>query len=328
MSRSIAAPGTGRITLALLAVVPAVLAYPWHTTRDYWLVGIAVAVVVVLFGWWKGLHWTTLLRRRLAIMGGRRSAPAADTRITAVVRIGAPPSGTDVLPLPLLARYLNCYGVRADTIRITNRHTGSGAVQTWVGLTVDAADNLAALQARSPRIPLQETAQVAARRLADHLRELGWDANPVPPDEVPALLAPGAHESWSVVRQGDSNYLAAYRVSIDDALPERLAAIREHKANQTWTALEIAAAARSAGQYTLAAACAFRTDTPGGALALTGVTPQRGNQLPALRALTPLATQRLDGHTAVPADVLTGLDWPTPSAGSHRAPLTEAASRT
>jgi hypothetical protein len=36
--------------LALLAVVPALLAYPWRTPRDYWLLGIAAAVVIVLFG--------------------------------------------------------------------------------------------------------------------------------------------------------------------------------------------------------------------------------------------------------------------------------------
>jgi hypothetical protein len=42
-------------------------------------------------------------------------------------------------------------------------------------------------------------------------------------------------------------------------------------------------------------------------------------------ALDLLSTQRLDGHKSVPADFLTGLDWPTPLAGAHRAPLSEAA---
>ena len=69
LQRWIPIPGSGRITLALLAVVPAVMAYPWRAPRDYWLLGIAAAVVIVLFGWWRGLHFTTILGRRLAIMG-------------------------------------------------------------------------------------------------------------------------------------------------------------------------------------------------------------------------------------------------------------------
>jgi hypothetical protein len=61
---------------------------------------------------------------------------------------------------------------------------------------------------------------------------------------------------------------------------------------------------------------------------LAGLTPQRGNHRPALAALDLLSTQRLDGHTDAPADVLTRLHWPTPVAGAHRAQRTEAASRT
>ena len=71
-------PGSGRITLALLAVVPAVLAYPWRSSRDYWVLGIAVAVVILLFGWWRGLYFTTILRRRLAI--ARRRSDRARIR--------------------------------------------------------------------------------------------------------------------------------------------------------------------------------------------------------------------------------------------------------
>ncbi len=68
MSRTVPWPGSGRLTLALLAVVPAVMAYPWRSPRDQWVLGIAVAVVILLFGWWGGLHFTTILRRRLAMM--------------------------------------------------------------------------------------------------------------------------------------------------------------------------------------------------------------------------------------------------------------------
>ena len=91
--RTIPPCGSGRITLALLAVVPAVLAYPWRSSRDYWVLGIAVAVVILLFGWWHGLHFTAILRRRLAMMRGRGgSVPQTEpaTKTTALLRIGPP----------------------------------------------------------------------------------------------------------------------------------------------------------------------------------------------------------------------------------------------
>ena len=189
--RSIPIPGPGRITLVALAVVPAVMAYPWRTTRDYWLLGIAAVVVVVLFGWWGRLHFTTILGRRLA-MAGRRGTPippAGAATTTALLRIGPPVDEHDVLPLPVIATYLDRYGIRADKIRITSRDNASDASrrETWIGITISGVDNLAALQARSSRIPLHETAEVAARRLADHLREIGWEANTVGADDVPRL---------------------------------------------------------------------------------------------------------------------------------------------
>lgn len=312
MSRSIVWPGTGRITLALLAVVPAAMAYPCRSSRDYWVLGIAAAVLIVLLGWWRGLHFTTILRRWLATMfrhGRSAHEFRSGTSTTALLRIDTPEP--DSIPLPLLARYLNCYGVRADTIRITSRDSASDGSQTWVGLTVSAVDNLVALQARSPRIPLHETAQVAARRLADHLREIGWDASTVDPDEVPRLVESDARERWRWLAQGDSDYLAAYRVSVDDALVDTLDAIGANPARETWRALEIAG---TPGGYTAAAACAFRTEAaPGAAAPLDRLTPQRGNHLPALLALELSSTQRLDGHTAVPADALRRLDWPMPA---------------
>lgn len=324
MSRTIPVPGSGRITLALLAVVPAVMAYPWRTPREQWVLGIAVAVVILLFGWWGGLHFTTILRRRLAMMG--RSDAELETgsaaRTTALLRLGPPASDQEVLPLPLIAGYLNCYGIRADTIRITSRTTAADACQTWIALTVSAADNLAALQARSSRIPLRQTTQVAVRRLADHLREIGWEATVVEPDVVPRLLDSAGGESWRAVQAG-SGCLAAYRVSADDALPATLDAIVSQPARETWTALEIAGG--SGASHTVAVACALLTDEPpSAATPLAGLTPQRGNQQPALAALDLLSTQRLDGHTSVPDDLLTRLDWPTPPAGAHRAPLAEA----
>jgi type VII secretion protein EccE len=316
--RSIPTPGSGRITLALLALVPAAMAYPWHSTRDYWLLGVAAAVVIVLFGWWNGLHFTTILRRRLAMLGRRgRPVPEPDceTKTTALLRIGPPTSDLNVLPLQLIARYLNCYGIRADAIRITSRDTD--VRETWIGLTVSAVDNLKALQGRSSLIPLHETAQVTARRLADHLREIGWEAGTVGPDDAPRLLSSASGETWHGVRQG-SHYLAAYRVGANDALPEALEAIRSHPALETWTALEIAG---SGAQETVAVACAFLTDAqPTGAAPLAGLIRQGGNHIPALSAMDLLSTRRLDGHTDVPGDLLARLNWPTPEPGAHRAP--------
>ena len=327
MSRTVPLPGSARITLALLAVVPAVMAYPWRAQRDQWVLGIAVAVVILLFGWWGGLHFTTILRRRAAMMtrsGGRGAEPEVEqaVRATALLRLGPPAHEQDVLPLPLIAGYLDCYGIRADTIRITNRTTASDARQTWIALTVSAADNLAALRARSSRIPLREATQVAVRRLADHLREIGWEAMVSGSDVVPRLLDSAGRETWSAVQAG-SGYLAAYRVSVDDALPGALDAIQSQPARETWTALEIAGARGSGASHTVAVACALLTDEPPSS-ALPGLTPQRGNQRPALAALDLLSTQRLDGHTGVADDLLRQLDWPTPLAGAHRAPLVEA----
>jgi len=319
--RSIPPCGTGRITLALLAVVPAVMAYPWRSTRDQWVLGVAVAVVIVLLGWWRGLHFTTILRRRLAMVrrtGGVVPESGSATTATALLRIGPPIGASDVLPLPLIARYLDRYGVRVDKIRITSRDNASDVSrrETWIGLTVSAADNLAALRARSPRIPLHETAEVAARRLADHLREIGWEAGGVAPDDVPRLLAPNARETWRGMQLSASDYVAAYQVRIDDGLAETLDAIRSHAARETCTALEIAG---DRSHRTIAAACAFLTDTlPAGAAPLAGLTPQRGNHRPALAALDLLSTQRLDGHTDEPAGLLARLAWPTPEAETAR----------
>jgi type VII secretion protein EccE len=315
VSRSIPPCGSGRITLALLAVAPAVMAFPWRSSRDYWVLGIAVAVVIVLFGWWHGLHFTTILRRRLAMMGRRGgSVPQTEpaTKTTVLLRIGPPVRGSDVLPLPLITRYLDRYGIRADKIRITSRDNASHASrrETWIGLTVSAADNLAALQARSSRIPLHETARVAARRLADHLREIGWEATTVGPDEVPRLLTSDARETWLGVQRGASDYVAAYQVRVADGLPETLDAIRSHPARETCTVLEIVG---DGTRNTVAAACAFLTDAlPSGEAPLAGLTPQRGNHRAALTALDLLSTQRLDGHTDEPAGLLARLAWSSP----------------
>jgi type VII secretion protein EccE len=229
------------------------------------------------------------------------------------------PSATDpdLLPLPLIADYLDRYGLRADTVRITSRDTGVGttfaARDTWIGLTFSAAANLAALQARSVQMPLRETAEVAARRLADHLREIGWETTTAGPDEVPELCGATARETWRGLTDEAGDYVAAYRVAVDDQLPDTLAQIWAHGAREIWTAVEIAGAA---DHRTVAAGCAIRTgDRPAGTGPLPGLTPEHGNHRAALRALHPLSALRLPEHSELSAGVIAALRWPAVTDG-------------
>jgi type VII secretion protein EccE len=312
-------PPTGRITLVVFALVAAVTAYPWQSNRERWVLGIAIVVAITLLARWRGLPMTTILRRRLAILRPNRgprhaSESGTDARTTALLRVSAPKAGPDVLPLPLIARYVERYGLRAETIRVTSRDstsdTGARRRETWIGLTLSAADNLPALKARSPQIPLHKTAEVAARRLADHLRESGWTAFIAEPNDIPAPYPRSARETWRGIERGSTDYVAAYQVKNDTALPNTLAAIWSYPIRETWTALEVAGAG---DDQTLAVACALRTDGPSTASGpLPGLIAQSGNHRPALAALHPLSTRRLAGHTALPeALLLTRLRWPS-----------------
>ncbi|MGH3969395.1 MAG: type VII secretion protein EccE, partial [Mycobacterium sp.] len=152
----------GRVMVVLLAVVAVAMAYPWQSARERWVLGIAVAVVVVLLARWRGLFVTTILRRWVATIRRNRGRLGAresgiDVRTTALLRITPPETEPDLLPLPLLAHYLDRYGIYADALRVISRDAESESRrQTWIGLTVSAADNLTALRARAPRIPLHE----------------------------------------------------------------------------------------------------------------------------------------------------------------------------
>lgn len=310
-----------RLVPVLLAVVPAAMAYPWQSPREQWVLGVAVAVAIVLLAWWRGQFVTTIVRRRVAMIrrnhGGHRAPGSGlDVRTTALLRITGPESGPDVLPLPLIAGYLDRYGIHAYALRVTSEDTESDTGpqrRTWIGLTVSAVDNLAALRARAPRIPLCQTAEVAVRRLADHLRETGWTAGLVGPDDLPRFRR--GRETFSAVRDGSDDYVAAYRVKADAALPETLAAIASYPARERWTVLEIAD--DGAGRRTVAVGCALRTGTApkgGAAGPPAGLHPHTGSHGAALTALHPLSTQRLDGHSALPADLLARLRWPSAAA--------------
>ncbi len=310
-AHSSTSPPTGRITLLLLAAITAAVSFPWHSVRERWVLGVAIAVAIVLLARWRGLPVTTILYRRLAILrpnrGARRTeGSVTDVRTTALLRVTPPLGDADVLPLPLIAGYAQRYGLSADAIRVTSRDStsevGTRERETWIGVTLSAADNLAALQARSPQIPLHETAEVAARRLADHLRESGWTAAIANPDDVPSPFLRPAKETWAGMSEGSSTYVAAYGVKVDTALPNTLAAIWSYPVREVWTAAEVSG---SGDDQTLAVACAFRTDAkPTASGPLPGLISKSGIQRAALSALDPLSNQRLDGHVVLPESLL------------------------
>ena len=276
-----------RLTLAALFVIPAVMAYPWQTTGERWLLGAAVAAVVILFAWWRGLFVTTIVARRIALLTGRRRG--ADTRsgeyTTMVLRVDGEP------PYPLLAGYLDRYGISLDKVRVTHRDLGDSR-STWVSLTLGAADNIAALTARSARIPLRDTAHLAARRLADHLRELGWQVSF--DESPPVLVGDDAKETWRGVSDG-RGHLAAYRVAAG-TLAETLDALRSVDAAEVWTAVELTG---TRAHPETAAACALRTDQrPGAKAPIPGLTAERGLHRVALTALSPESDRRLSAQPA------------------------------
>lgn len=307
-------PGPARIALVLLAAIPAALAYPWDSTRERWVLGVGIAVLVVLLGWWRGLHLSSIARRRMAMLRHHRGAHAgrpagSDVRTSVLLRVVSAPTGAGVLPLALIVGYLNRYGLRAETVRLTSRESGTDEASgdTWISLTFSAARNLPALQARAARIPLQDTAEVAARRLADHLRETGWDTVLVDADEVPQLLGPNAREHWNSVAD-TTGYVAAYQVDVDHELSDRLAHIRSSGVPEVWATVEIAG---DEEHRTLAAACALRTSqSPSGSAPLPGLIRQAGDQRPALLRLHPLSNRPLDGHAEASAADIAALAWP------------------
>jgi type VII secretion protein EccE len=293
-----------RLTLAALFVVPAAMAYPWQTAADRWLLGAAVLAVVILFAWWRGVFVTTMIGRRIAMLTGRSDTGARPGEY-ATVTLRVDPGEAAELPLDLLAGYLDRYGIDFDKVRVLSRDVGT-ARTTWIAVTLGAADNVAALTARSARLPLQDTAQLSARRLADHLRELGWD---VSLDEAPAAPITGTpKEKWRGVADGDG-YLAAYRVNVDDQLTETLDAARSSGVQEVWTAVELTG---SRTQPEVAAMCALRTgERPTARAPLPKLTPERGRHRAALSALAPSSDRRLPAHPVrVDQQTLAQLRWP------------------
>ena len=282
-------PGAGRLTVVLLVVVSAVLAYPWRATNDRWVLGVAAAVVLVSLLRWRGRYLTTIVGQRLRVLLRRRMIQAApadlhwagtDAVATVLVRVD---SRDREPPFGLLAGYLDRYGLLCDSVRVTTRSTQAD-VTTWIGLTFSGARNLAALQGRSAQIPLRETAENAARRLIGHLREIGWTAKLADPDQVPDLVAAGARERWQSVTDA-RGYLTTYAAKD----PEGLAAVSSAAAAEAWTVVEIAG---TSPLDRLRAGAVIRTEEPPKA-PLPGLVSLPGRQASALAALHPLSGARL-----------------------------------
>ncbi len=282
---------TARLALASLFIVAAVLARPWQTNTERWVLGVSVAAVVLLLAWWGGLFLTTRIARHFAVWrrNHAKGEPAEQQGAETVVLRVDP---ADPAQLPVVVSYLDRYGIRCDHVRITHRDAG-GSRRSWISLTVVATDNLDALRARSSRIPLRDTTEIVGRRLADHLREQGWTVTLV--DGVDAPLPDPGKETWRGVSD-ESGYVAAYRVGVSDKVEAVLAGIGALPAQETWTALEFTG---SPTDPQLTVGAAIRTqDRPSRKAPLAGLTPAGGRHRPALAALNPLSTERLDGTPA------------------------------
>jgi len=294
---------TLRMTLALLLIIPAAMTYPWQSVHHRWLLGVAVAVVLILFARWRGNFVTTLTGRRAAVWRRNHAKPQATAVDRASVVLGVQAGHHDALPVTELAGYLDRYGVRCESVRVISRDEG-GRRDTWVSLIVDAAANLAALQARSPDLPLAETAEVLGRRVAEFLREQGLTVSVA--EAAPAPLQAGAREGWREVRD-DEGYVTGYLLAAD-ALPDALAELRSD--SELWTVLEFSGAP---AHPVVTAACAVRTVERPASVAVDGLVAAPGLQRPLLTAMAPQSACRLP---VTPAAVPAGLTWSVGAAGA------------
>jgi len=117
-----------------------------------------------------------------------------------------------------------------------------------------------------------------------------------------------AKETWGGLHDG-SGYVAAYRITVDDRLPEILAEVSALLSPETWTALEITG---TAADPDVAVVCTIRSDDkPGATAPIAGLNLLRGRQRPAIDALNPLWMHRLDAKPVpLHQGLLTKLRWP------------------
>ncbi|ALR11663.1 type VII secretion protein EccE [Mycobacteroides saopaulense] len=296
-------PGTLRLTLVATLIAMGAFALYRRDPADRWIAITAGVLALVLLVWWRGTFLTDLLGRFTKLLARRISGrtPAADTaqvvtagvdaRSTVALELTSPESGEEV-PIGLIAGYLDRYGVRCSSIRVTTADVGAES-KTWVSLTLGAAANLTALQARSPRIPLRETADTVARRLADHLRELGWHVNAA---ESPNAPLPVQVKEGSRGVIDDHGYLAAYRATVNGELPETLRDVWSAALPERWTVLELTGTTDAPH---LSVVCALRTEEkPAPRAPLAGLTPCWGEHLLVLRAMDPLSSSPLRAANA------------------------------
>ncbi|WP_328350298.1 type VII secretion protein EccE [Mycobacterium sp. NBC_00419] len=282
-------PSAVRLTVVVLAVMSATFAYPWRSATDRWVLAGAAGLALMVLMWWRGRFVTTILGHRARIALQRRAIrmpSAADTvtELDALTTVLLRVDGSNGHPpTDMLAGYLDRYGLHCDSIRITTRLAGADR-RMWIGLRFSAAENLAALRARSARMPLHDTARNAARRLIEHLGDLGWTAHLAEPDQVPDMLAGEAREGWRSVRDS-RGFLTAYAVETGSA------PIVGSELAECWSVVEIAGR-RSDPQ--IIAGIAIRTeDSPTAASPLPGLAAITGRQASALAALHPLSSTRL-----------------------------------
>ncbi|TDZ81984.1 hypothetical protein DE4587_01861 [Mycobacteroides salmoniphilum] len=303
-------PCTLRLTLVATLVAAGAFALYRRDPADRWIAITAGVLALVLLVWWRGTFLTDILGRFTKMLTRRISrrsptntaqvvAAGVDARSTVALELKAPASGEQV-PVGLLAGYLDRYGMRCSSIRVTTADIVGAEGKTWVSLTLSAADNLAALQARSPRIPLRESADIVGRRLSDHLRELGWQVNAI---DTPGAPLPEEVKEGSRAVSDDRGYLAAYRATVNGDLPETLGNIWNAPLPERWTALELTGTT-DAPQLTVV--CALRTaEKPESRAPWAGLTPSWGEHLLVLEAMNPLSSDTFKGTgTAVTEEFL------------------------
>lgn len=309
-----AAVGLFRTAMSALAVgLLVAVVWRWDPRDWAWVVVLAV-ILVVLLGSWRGTYLSTVVRRRVALASrNRRSrgrsesvhgdATAAGERTTVLLRLGEGPGRA--VPLATIAGYLNRFGIMCSGIRIT---TVDPEPVTWISLTVSATDNMAALLARDTQVPLHETAQVVRRRLADQLRELGWDVRLVDAHDIPWPVA--VSESWRSIQVKHEHvqhgHLVTYRVKADAALADTLSEIWAAPVLARWTVLELTG---EPARPRASVACALLwPDGPPRRLPVEGVVACNGDHRPMLDIVNPASRTALGQRAAVIGELPW---WPT-----------------